>query len=427
MIPVSVFSDEQSERGKMEEVNQLEIEGRGSVPASGAADRPRSAMNDRAAQLNKRYRRNKARRQNLAEQLYGASQYQLMRVKFKKHQVAVVSLYLLGLFYLVAIFAEFFVPYTTTQRFGEAIYASPTEIHFFNEEGQLTTPFFYSTRSKLDPATFRYEPAHVEDAGVNRIVFFAKTEPYTLAGFIPMNRRFYAVEGDYPLLLLGADHLGRDLFSRIIYASRVSLFVGFGGVIISFFLGILLGGISGFWGGTVDVAIQRFIELLMSIPQIPLWMALSAAIPTEWTGIQTYFAITLVLSLVGWTGLARVVRGKVLALREEDYVTAARISSASNLAIIFRHLLPGITSYLVVHVTIAIPYMILGETTLSFLGLGIRAPDVSWGSLLQQAQDVTVIVNYPWLLLPAAFVVAAVVLFNFVGDGLRDAADPYSR
>lgn len=406
----------------MEKVDQLPIRDGAAVVAP-----PNQVMHDRAAQLNKRYRRNKARRQILAEQLYGASQYQLMRVKFKKHRVAMVSLYLLGLFYLVAIFAEFVVPYTTTQRFEEAIYASPTEIHFFDEAGQFTGPFFYSTRSKIDPATFRYEPALIEDAAVNRIRFFAKSEPYSLLGFIPMNRRLYTVEGDYPIFFLGADHLGRDLLSRIIYASRVSLFVGFGGVIISFLLGILLGGISGFWGGAVDVIIQRFIELLMSMPQIPLWMALSAAIPVEWTGIQTYFAITIVLSLVGWTGLARVVRGRILSLREEDYVTAACISSASNLAIIFRHLLPGITSYLVVHVTIAIPYMILGETTLSFLGLGIRAPDVSWGSLLQQAQDVTVIVNYPWLLLPAVFVVAAVILFNFVGDGLRDAADPYSR
>jgi peptide/nickel transport system permease protein len=319
------------------------------------------------------------------------------------------------------------VPYDKSQRFDDAIYASPTKIRFFDDNGRLTTPFFESTISKVDPTTFRYQPEPVEDAGVNRLHFFAKSEPYSLLGFIPMTRRLFTVEGDYPVFFLGADHLGRDLLTRIVYASRVSLFVGFGGVIISFFLGILLGGISGFWGGPVDVAIQRFIELLMSIPQIPLWMALSAAIPVEWTGIQTYFAITLVLSLVGWTGLARVVRGKVLSLREEDYVTAARISSASNLAIIFRHLLPGITSYLVVHVTIAIPYMILGETTLSFLGLGIRAPDVSWGALLQQAQDVTVIVNYPWLLTPAIFVVAAVVLFNFIGDGLRDAADPYAR
>lgn len=391
------------------------------------SEQSRSVMNDRAALLNKRYRRNKARRQVVAEQLQGASQFQLMRVKFRKHRVAMLSLYLLGVFYFVAIFAEFMVPYDTAQRFGDAIYASPTKIHFFDAEGQLTTPFFYSTKSKVDPATFRYVSVTIDETQVNRVRFFAETEPYKILGLVPMNRRLYSVEGDQPVFFLGADQLGRDLLSRIIYASRVSLFVGFGGVIISFFLGILLGGISGFSGGVVDITIQRMIELLMCMPQIPLWMALSAAIPTEWTGIQTYFAITLVLSLVGWTGLARVVRGKILSMREEDYVIAARISSATNLSIIFRHLLPGITSYLVVHVTISIPYMILGETTLSFLGLGIRVPDVSWGSLLQQAQDVIVITNYPWLLLPAVFVVSAVILFNFIGDGLRDAADPYTR
>lgn len=391
------------------------------------SEQSRSVMNDRAALLNKRYRRNKARRQVVAEQLHGASQFQLMRVKFRKHRVAMLSLYLLGVFYFVAIFAEFMVPYDTAQRFGDAIYASPTKIHFFDAEGKLTTPFFYSTKSKVDPATFRYVSVTIDETQVNRVRFFAETEPYKILGLVPMNRRLYSVEGDQPVFFLGADQLGRDLLSRIIYASRVSLFVGFGGVIISFFLGILLGGISGFSGGVVDITIQRMIELLMCMPQIPLWMALSAAIPTEWTGIQTYFAITLVLSLVGWTGLARVVRGKILSMREEDYVIAARISSATNLSIIFRHLLPGITSYLVVHVTISIPYMILGETTLSFLGLGIRVPDVSWGSLLQQAQDVIVITNYPWLLLPAVFVVSAVILFNFIGDGLRDAADPYTR
>ena len=391
------------------------------------SEQSRSVMNDRAALLNKRYRRNKARRQVVAEQLQGASQFQLMRVKFRKHRVAMLSLYLLGVFYFVAIFAEFMVPYDTAQRFGDAIYASPTKIHFFDAEGKLTTPFFYSTKSKVDPATFRYVSVTIDETQVNRVRFFAETEPYKILGLVPMNRRLYSVEGDQPVFFLGADQLGRDLLSRIIYASRVSLFVGFGGVIISFGLGILLGGISGFSGGVVDITIQRMIELLMCMPQIPLWMALSAAIPTEWTGIQTYFAITLVLSLVGWTGLARVVRGKILSMREEDYVIAARISSATNLSIIFRHLLPGITSYLVVHVTISIPYMILGETTLSFLGLGIRVPDVSWGSLLQQAQDVIVITNYPWLLLPAVFVVSAVILFNFIGDGLRDAADPYTR
>ncbi len=397
------------------------------------ANEPNSApaaippMSPKAEALLRHYQRNKARYETRAERLYGASQYQMMLVKFRKHRVAMISLYLLILFYLVAIFAEFFAPYDMSVMFDDAVYASPSTLHFTDAQGNLTAPFIYETISKVDIRTFRYEPSVVDDTTQYRLRFFIETAPYTLAGFIPMNVRFFGVEGDRPLFLLGADHLGRDLFSRIIYASRISLFVGFGGVLLSFFLGILLGGISGYFGGVIDLAIQRMIELLMSLPQIPLWMAFSAAIPPEWTGIQTYFAITVILSLIGWTGLARVVRGKILSLREEDYVIAARISSASPLSIIFRHLLPGFTSYLVVHVTISIPYMILGETTLSFLGLGIQAPDVSWGSLMQRAQDVTVITNYPWLLLPALFVVIAVVLFNFVGDGLRDAADPYSR
>jgi len=254
-----------------------------------------------------------------------------------------------------------------------------------------------------------------------------RSHPTSSPASFPLDVKLFGTEGRQPFFLLGADNLGRDIFSRLVHASRISLFVGFGGVIISFVLGLTLGGISGYMGGKVDSFIQRTIELVMSIPQIPLWMALAAAIPADWTGIQTYFAITLVLSLVGWTGLARVVRGRILSMREEDYVMAARISSAGTWSIITRHLIPGFTSYLIVHITIAIPYMILGETTLSFLGIGIRAPDVSWGSLLQQAQDVVVISNYVWLLWPAAFVVLAVVLFNFIGDGLRDAADPYAK
>jgi peptide/nickel transport system permease protein len=242
-----------------------------------------------------------------------------------------------------------------------------------------------------------------------------------------MDLHLFGTTSKGPLFIMGSDNLGRDMFSRIVFAARVSLFIGLGGVLISFFLGILLGGISGFFGGTVDLLIQRLIEFIMSIPQIPLWMGLSAAIPVDWTGIQKFFAIVLILSLVGWTGLARVVRGKIISLREEDYVTAAKISSASDMAIIFKHLLPGFTSYLIVHITISIPGMILGETTLSFLGLGITPPNVSWGSLLQQAQDVTVLGHYPWLLYPCAAIILAVVLFNFMGDGLRDAADPYAR
>ena len=379
----------------------------------------------RSQELLERYRGTRTRRQRRAEQLYEASQYRLMFEKFKKHRLATVSLFLLVFLYVVAIIPEFVAPYDKLQRFENALYAPPTRIRIADSEGNLRLPFVYKRESELNTETFTYE--FTEDTSKRyRIQLFVEGQPYELLGFIPMSHRLFGAEEGVPIFLLGSDHLGRDLFSRIIYAARVSLFVGLAGVMLSFFLGILLGGISGYFGGAVDIVIQRIIEFLMSIPQIPLWMGLSAAIPQEWTGVQTFFAITLILSLIGWTNLARVVRGKIISLREEDYVTAARISSASHLPIIFRHLLPGFTSYLVVHITISIPYMILGETTLSFLGLGITPPDVSWGSLLQRAQDVTVIANYPWLLWPCAFVMFAVILVNFVGDGLRDAADPYA-
>lgn len=380
----------------------------------------------RSQELLKHYRGTRARRQKKAEQLAEASQYQLMLAQFKKHRIATVSLYLLVILYLMAIFASFVVPYDTLQRFDQFGYAKPSQVHIVDANGNVQLPFIYGRTSKLDKKTFKY--TFEEDTSKQYPVrLFVTGKPYHLLGVIPMSRHLFGVEGDEPFFLLGADKLGRDLFSRIIYASRVSLFIGFAGVIISFVLGIILGGISGYFGGVVDTVIQRIIEFIMSIPQIPVWMALSAAIPKEWSGIQKFFAITLVLSFVGWTGLARVVRGKLISLREEDYVIAARISSAKPMQIIFRHLLPGVTSYLVVSITLAIPGMILGETTLSFLGLGITAPDVSWGSLLQDAQDINAIANYPWLLAPVFFVMLAVVLFNFIGDGLRDAADPYSR
>ena len=239
--------------------------------------------------------------------------------------------------------------------------------------------------------------------------------------------KFFGLENrDVPLLLFGSDRLGRDVFSRILYAGRISLFIGFGGVLITFILGSILGGISGYYGGIVDDIIQRIIEVLISVPDIPIWIALSAALPREWGTIKIYFAITLILAIRGWTGLARVVRGKIISLREEEFALAAKAAGASDTRIIFRHLLPAFVSYLIVHITLAIPGMILGETALSFLGLGIRPPAVSWGTLLQDAQDITVLANFPWLLIPALFVVIAILMFNFVGDGLRDAADPYA-
>lgn len=381
----------------------------------------------RSKELLRRYRGTRERRLAAAERMDDASQWRLIVQRFRKHKVAVVSVWLLLLLYMLAVFAEFVAPYDHNRRFEESLYAAPTNIHWFHD-GDFQGPFVYSTFAELDMTDFSYKTVEDKEGERYPIRLWVESEPYKLFGLIPMEHKLIGIDGeDQAIFLMGTDHLGRDLFSRIINAARVSLFIGLAGVTVSFVIGVVLGGISGYFGGVVDTVIQRIIEFLMSIPQIPLWMGLSAAIPSGWSGIRTFFAITLILSVVGWTDLARVVRGKIMSLREEDYVTAARISSAKPMQIITRHLLPGVTSYLIVSLTGAIPGMILGETSLSFLGLGITAPDVSWGSLLQQAQDVVVVSNYPWLLAPAAFVMAVVILFNFIGDGLRDAADPYSR
>ncbi len=360
---------------------------------------------------------------NEEEKLYMASQWQLMWRKFKKHKLAIFGAIIILSFYFVAIFCEFFATNDIAKRNTGFIYAPPQKIHFYDGERLHLRPFVYKITQSVDPET--WERIYTEDKSEKYpIHFFVRGHNYKFFNIFESDIHLMGVERGN-LFLFGTDEAGRDLFSRILYATRISLSLGIVGVAFSFILGCILGGVSGFYGGIIDVIIQRVIEFLLSIPKIPLWMALAAALPQNWSVLQIYFAITVILSIVGWCGLARVVRGKLLELKKEDYILAAKISGTKDSDIIRKHLLPGFLSYLIVNITLAIPNMIIGETALSFLGIGLRPPVVSWGVLLKNAQNIQTLSYHPWLLIPGVFVIIAILGFNFLGDGLRDAADPY--
>lgn len=359
------------------------------------------------------------------EAILAASHGELVWRKFRKHKMALVGVGVLVVLYLSAIFCEFFSPYDIYERHMDFTYMPPQRIHFIDAAGRFhLRPFVYGMVMSLNTDTF--ERSYKEDKEQRYdLAFFTRTYDYRFWGLVKSKIHLFGVQQPGTVFLLGTDELGRDLLSRTLYAARISLSVGLVGVLFSFILGSMLGGISGLYGKSVDLFIQRLIEILISIPTIPFWMALSAALPPHWPPVKVYFGVTIVLSVLGWCGLARIVRGKILELREEDFVLAARVAGARDGTIIVRHLLPSFFSFLIVHLTLAVPSVILGETALSFLGLGIRPPAVSWGALLSSAQNVRSILLYPWLLIPGLFVIATVLAFNFVGDGLRDAADPY--
>jgi len=360
---------------------------------------------------------------------YNESQWQLIRKRFCRHKIALAAFFRIQTMYVAAIFADFFAPYGANTKNLDYTYCPPQLPRISLSQGLHT----YAMIRHVDPVTLA--KIYTEEKSTKiPLGFFVKGDEYKLLGIFPCKTHFFGVKqyqknnsGNQVFYMLGTDTYGRDILSRILYGSRISLSIGIVAIAVTFTLGVSIGGLSGYLGGNIDNFIQRTIEIINSIPKLPLWLAFGAIMPDEWSPLQIYFAITIVLSLLGWTRLARVVRGKMLSLREEDYAVAAQLLGAGHARILFKHLLPGFTSHIIVSLTMTIPWMILGETTLSFLGVGLRSPVVSWGVMLQDCINMTIVANYPWLLLPAVMIIVTVLSFNFLGDGLRDAADPYAE
>jgi len=357
------------------------------------------------------------------ERFYMASQWQMMWWRFRRHRLAVGSAIIIALAYASILVSEVLAPYHLHSRHTDFIYAPPQRLHLFHE-GRFVGPFVYGYDYRLNMENLAREYTENRDR-VQPLRFLCRGDRYRFWGRFEADFHLVCPAAGGTLFLLGTDRLGRDILSRILYGARISLTVGLIGILISFTLGIVLGGLAGYYGGWVDSTVQRAIEVIRSFPELPLWMALSAALPVTWSPVAVFAGITVILGLVDWTGLARAVRSKLLALREEDFCTAAVLMGASPRRVIARHLLPNFMSHLIASATLSVPSMILGETALSFLGLGLRPPITSWGVLLTESQNINAVALYPWLMLPVVPVIVVVLAFNFMGDGLRDAADPY--
>ena len=363
---------------------------------------------------------------NREEREYIASQWKLVWWRFRRHRLAMVSTTIVLLLYLVAIFPEFLSIHDPRDSLSKRVYMSPQRIHFF--DGFRPRPFVYKVTARRNPVTLAME--HPQDRSLKHYIsIFVRGHEYELFGLFGTNIHLFGTkteEGMESFYPLGTDKLGRGVYSRLMYGTRISMSIGLVGVAISLFMGVLMGGISGYRGGYIDMAIQRLIEFLRAMPTIPVWLSLGAAIPQDWSVIKVYFAILIIISLISWTTLAREVRGRFLSMRQEDFVIAARLYGTGQMRIIFRHMLPSFMSHIIATTTLAIPAIIIAETSLSFLGLGLKQPAISWGVLLFEAQNLQAVANAPWLLVPGLLVIFAVLTLNFMGDGLRDAADPYS-